>query len=328
VTEHVSGDKSFNTYADTSGGTVQQFGGGFTISYVGDLPQPGTADLYLTGNPSIVWESSYGGQLDAPYTALAGHDRTEFWNQYPLHPQPFQQLLPSRLASSLPAVPSVYVAGGRLWLDLPTSSDNTPGHYGQQGIPGAYRITRNGVVIAHGNAGPPGSVRFGPGRPLVGFQLNVTNPSDPLSSMTSTAWTWRAKPQQGARVPNTWFCPTTVPYPTASSRNCAVQPLMTLSYQVKNLDVNEVAPSGAQQVDVAVGHQPLAPATPIKSVTASVSYDGGSTWHPATVAAVGVDQYQLTFTAPTGADVTLQIKTTDAAGGSISETIINGYATS
>jgi hypothetical protein len=59
----------------------------------------------------------------------------------------------------------------------------------------------------------------------------------------------------------------------------------------------------------------------------SVSFDGGRTWHPVTV--TGHDgSYTATFTAPAGATVSLRTSASDAAGGSISETITDAYQTS
>jgi hypothetical protein len=59
----------------------------------------------------------------------------------------------------------------------------------------------------------------------------------------------------------------------------------------------------------------------------SVSFDGGKTWHPATV--TGHDgSYTAAFKAPAGTKVSLRTSATDAAGGSITETLINAYRTS
>jgi hypothetical protein len=56
----------------------------------------------------------------------------------------------------------------------------------------------------------------------------------------------------------------------------------------------------------------------------SVSFDGGQTWQAAHVSGQA-GHYLATFTAPAGAKVTLRTQATDAGGGSIDETIINGY---
>jgi hypothetical protein len=50
-----------------------------------------------------------------------------------------------------------------------------------------------------------------------------------------------------------------------------------------------------------------------------------SAWRPATVRRVGDRQFMVSFTAPARAEVTLRTHATDAAGGSIAETIQNAY---
>ena len=59
----------------------------------------------------------------------------------------------------------------------------------------------------------------------------------------------------------------------------------------------------------------------------SVSFDGGKTWHPATVTGHG-GSYTAAFTAPAGAKVSLRTSAADAAGGSVTETITGAYQTS
>jgi len=55
-----------------------------------------------------------------------------------------------------------------------------------------------------------------------------------------------------------------------------------------------------------------------------VSFDGGKTWHAARVAGHS-GYYTAVFTAPAGARVTLRTSATDAAGGSITETLTDAY---
>jgi hypothetical protein len=76
-----------------------------------------------------------------------------------------------------------------------------------------------------------------------------------------------------------------------------------------------------------VGHLQAATASAVTTVSASVSFDGGKTWHPAAVTGTG-GSYTAAFTAPAGAKVTLRTAAADAAGGSVTETIISAYQTS
>jgi hypothetical protein len=73
-----------------------------------------------------------------------------------------------------------------------------------------------------------------------------------------------------------------------------------------------------------VGHLQAAKASQVTAASVSVSFDGGKTWHRATVTGAG-GSYTAAFTAPAGAKVTLRAKAADAAGGSVAETITNAY---
>jgi hypothetical protein len=104
----------------------------------------------------------------------------------------------------------------------------------------------------------------------------------------------------------------------------AVQPLLTLRYRVAGMGLNGSASPGQQMVRLSIGHLQLTKATPITSVAVSASLDGGKTWHPARVTGSGTS-YAAAFNAPGRAMVTLKTTATDAAGGSITQTIINAY---
>lgn len=75
-----------------------------------------------------------------------------------------------------------------------------------------------------------------------------------------------------------------------------------------------------------LGHIQPAAGAAITGVKAQVSFDGGTTWQPATVTGSGTS-YQASYTAPADSFVTLKVTATDAAGGQISETITSAYRT-
>ena len=99
---------------------------------------------------------------------------------------------------------------------------------------------------------------------------------------------------------------------------------MTLEYAVGGLSLPGVAPSGAEVVRVAAGHLQVARAVAVTSAAVSVSFDGGKTWHRAAVTGSN-GRYAAAFTAPAGAKVSLRTSAADAAGGTITETIIDAY---
>jgi hypothetical protein len=100
--------------------------------------------------------------------------------------------------------------------------------------------------------------------------------------------------------------------------------MMTLRYGVIGLGLDGATVPGQQVVLVLVGHLQLARAAKITGATVSVSFDGGKTWHAARVTGSG-GSYAAVFSAPPGARVTLRTSASDAAGGSVAETISNAY---
>ncbi len=75
---------------------------------------------------------------------------------------------------------------------------------------------------------------------------------------------------------------------------------------------------------VTAGHLELANAAKVTAAKVAVSLDGGKTWQQATVTGSG-GSYTASFKAPAGANVSLRTSAADAAGGTITETLINAY---
>jgi hypothetical protein len=102
--------------------------------------------------------------------------------------------------------------------------------------------------------------------------------------------------------------------------------MLTLSYNVRGLGLNGVAPAGQQNIDVSVGHIQVAADSPIVHTSAQVSYDNGKFWHPVTLSQIGTGHYLVSFTPPAAVDVTLRFTASDAAANSIFEKITNAYS--
>jgi hypothetical protein len=252
------------------------------------------------------------------------------WNQYPLHPQPVEQLLTGSLAREFPLIPSAVRAGDELTLNPVAFSDNTPGHFGP-GFTGAgpgvrvtaaYSMTQNGTTIARGNAVagiPP--VRLSSRRAVIRLTLTAgrRGATFPLSPASRTVWTWRSGRVPGATLPQGWICAST------PNRRCAAQPLLALDYHVAGLALDGLTAPGRQRIGLTVGEEEPARESRVTGVTARVSYDGGLIWQRAAVRSLGGRRYRLSFTAPPGVDVTLKVTAADAAGSSITETLLNGY---
>ena len=310
------------------------------------VPMPGEQIVYMSALPGAAYlvgnnqfSTGYGGgQDDAWHTVRPGQRLTEDFDQDPLHPQPMAQLLSGTLGRFFVLIPTTYRTGNKLSLDPTVFSDNTLGHfgYGYTNFPGSgvkvsgsYAVYQNGALIAHGN---PANPNYSDGLPavtlsskaaVIRFVLSATRRGArfPLSPVSQTAWTWRSAPEPAAALPPNWVCGFT------TSRHCAVQPMMTLNYQVHGLGLNEATAAGRQVIGLTVGH--IEPGAPVKVTGAKVqvSFDGGHTWQAATVTPAGSGRFTVSFTAPAGADVTLRTSATDAAGGSVTETIQDAYRT-
>ena len=142
----------------------------------------------------------------------------------------------------------------------------------------------------------------------------------PLSTSSQTAWTWWSAHEAGATLPPGWVCT------GRFNRSCKAQPLLTLRYGVLGEGLTGAASPGQQVVRVWAGHVQPAQAAKITSAAVSVSFDGGTTWQPAEMTGTN-GSYAAVFNAPAGAMVTLKTSATDAAGGSVTQTITNAYRT-
>jgi hypothetical protein len=314
------------------------------------LPQ--SLDQNFSAGSSLLWTNAYyqlyatlsGGQTDSARVFSPGQTVTQNWNAYPLHPGPDVNLLGA--ANPFPWLPSASRAGNTLTLVVTPFSDNTVGHtgsgyspgiFGSMGsINGSYLLRENGKKIAGGNAaalaGGSASLflqaTLGSKPGVIRFVLTATRTGRlyHLSTASRTVWTWRTARRPGARLPAGWIC-------ANGTRGCAVQPMMTLLYDVSGMAVDGVAPPGQQQLQLTVGRLQGAPSSRITGATVAVSVNGGTTWQPATVtpAVEGAGEvgglFDVTFTAPPGAFVSLRVHAADAAGDQITETITRGYKT-
>ena len=319
---------------------------GFFIALAFPFSLPGRQVQYYTAAPSLAWSAFYqeyesfsvfgAGQGDAFRVYAGGQKVSEDWNAYPLHPQPDVQPLSGNLGAALPVLVSASRTANALTLAPNPFSDNYPGHIGGLAFSfatgkvladGSYAVYQNGKKIAHGN--PVDGIKpvtLSPRPSVLRFELSEARSPDakfPLSTAATTTWTWRSVPQAGATVPRNWVCGYT--RLGAPLRRCAVQPLMTLSYHVRGLPLDGRAPAGAQQVELTAGHIQLARSAGVTGATAQVSYNDGQTFRPATVTPSRGGRFLVSFTAPAGVDVTLRVSATDAAGGSITETIVRAY---
>jgi hypothetical protein len=321
VTENFFQDQPSSGLWATSGGTGPELAAGVTMF---PPPQrlPGQRVEYLTGDPSVLWQSSYiefastlaGGQHGPPRTYRPGEAVTEDWGRYPLHPASTVNLAGPAAGLQLP---SAARAGDLLTLAVAPFSDSALGHEGSFVAPDPasklterYEVDQDGARLASGDARqgvPP--VRLGPGPSRVRFTLSArrTGPHYILSPASTTTWQWRSQRDPSATVPPPWTCLTGSRAHPALTRRCAVQPMMTLAYQVAGLGPAGATAPGRQQIGLSARHLQLAASPAITRVAVQASFDDGKTWHSAQVAATGTaGRFSAEFTAPAGAFVTLR----------------------
>jgi hypothetical protein len=341
---------------DTTGGVqlagfstaeLQTVGGGLAAIVAEQVPARITE--HLLGGPGVFWENAYlqslstfgGGQTDAIRAFPAGADTAQDWNVYPLHTP-----LNSGEQAQVPGAQgffgtplSVSRTANELVLELNPFTDDTPGHVGTgfaQGaagrigtISGNYLIAVNGKQQQTGTIG--GDEIFGtffdgltlptaPSTVTLRLRASRTGALFPLSTAISDTWSWRSGNGLFDGLPPGWFC-------ADGSTRCEVEPLLNFGYQVGGIALDGTTAAGAQQVTLTVGHQVLLPSpAAVTGVTAQFSLDNGTTWQPATVTGAGGTR-TLAFAAPAGSYVSLKVSAADAAGGTLSETIIKAFAT-
>jgi hypothetical protein len=344
VTERYFQDVRSDGASIAFGGTAAQLEAG---AFLPTLPvtMPAEQTQYFSAGHGILWSSQTvtnldqfsGGDTDAFRAYAAGQQATQDWNRYPLHPAP-DVVLPGT-SSLTQDEPSAFRSGNTLDLGVTPFSDNEPGHLGAgffddgtARVTGRYVVDQNGKKIAAGNAvnGIPG-VELSARPATIRFALDAARSSSffRLSPSSHTVWTWRSVRDTAARVPASWFCFfKAVKQRFVLDRQCAVQPMMTLNYQVQGLALSGLTAPGAQVIDLTAGHIQLAASPAITGATAQVSYNDGDSWQPATVTAEGSGGFRIGYSAPAGVDVSLRVSATDAAGGSISETIVRAYGVS
>jgi hypothetical protein len=311
------------------------------------LKQPGRLTEYAggAGSARMEWGGQYSPLLKVPTTLgdtrllRPGQHLTDNWSAYPLHPgvNALLTTLPNIFWMSGANIPSAVRAGNTLQLEVDPFDDNQPGHQigevaatGAEQTTGSYQIDQDGTKIASGDA--VAAAKFGefytkvtlsPKPSTIRFALNYTRASKdfPLSTATSTIWTFHSVPVTTfAQLPRGWSC---VRY-TYKPKGCAAQPMMTLRYAVAGLRLDGATKPGPQMLHLTVGHIQTVKAAPVTTAAVSVSFDGGKTWHRATVTGSG-GNYTAAFTAPAGTKVTLRTRAADAAGGSVAETITDAY---
>jgi hypothetical protein len=279
-----------------------------------------------------------GGQYEAGHGYRPGTTVTEDWNKFPLHPAGNVSLLAPADPRSL-TVPAATRNGDQVKLELVPFSDSQPGHtgfgfYGEQldSIYGGYVVEENGVKIAEGDGAgidvvPEFTLSPEPSTVRLVIDANRYGPMYRLSNGSNTEWTWKSQHVEGAQLPDAFAC--RLNKGGLPDRVCAVEPLLTLGYNVGGMSLSGLVKPGPQTLDVTAGHLQQSAASKITAVSVQFSLDGGGSWQDATTTEQGNGVYRAAYTATTpdfrGAQVSLRVTATDESGGRIAETTTGAY---
>jgi hypothetical protein len=347
------------------GGTLDQIQNSGIGGFLLPVRLPGRMTQYLSARPPELWQSFYdtfntfstgttaGGQTDAFRRLHGGQHLAMQWNQYPLHSGININFAgTSKGTRNLPflqSVPSAVRAGDNLLVDVTPFSDNFAGHQGsgfEADFPGKvneasgrYALFQNGVKIAGGNAGATAGfggplivqAKLRRARSVIKLVLTASRADKrfPLSATSRDVWTWRSRREPAATVRPPWFCGATFTrVKVILDRHCVVQGMLAADYRVAKLALDGTAPAGRQRIVVDVTHLPAAAPSGIDQARLQVSFNGGKTWHLASMRRLNPGQFLASFTAAARRRVTLRLFAADRAGDTFIQTIFRAYDTS
>jgi hypothetical protein len=321
-------------FADPAGGPTGQLSSGaldpltFGFELVGP-EQPMPADLvdYLGTADGGEWLQFDLTPNDLelfgdPHTYAAGHDYSVDWARGPL--------TAGLTHWTGPQFCDACTAGSTLSLAIPIVRDTVPDHAGDFPffIPVAVHFTlfRDNTKLFDQDGFFGAAVTDIPATPstyrgVLDVDLSAANTFS-QSTKTHTEVTVKYSPTAtGSPLPTTDACES--PTPTTP---CQILPALTLDYQLA-ADESNTSHSPVQTMGLQVGHvsyNGVGSHSPITSATVSVSFDNGTTWHPATVAGFAGHYFAL-WRNPASGSPTLRVTATDAAGDAVTQTITNAY---
>lgn len=210
--------------------------------------------------------------------------------------------------------------------------DSDPRHYQvTQGAGATYRLFRaDGAEIPASGTAPH---RFALPAAAGGYRLDAVETQRGLDSVRklgqriTTSWTFQSGRQATPGRPAGHRCFTS----DSDTASCAFAPLIQLRYQL-DLDLLNRAPAGESYTFdvVAAPHRATPGGAPATSLTLSSSVDGGASWQPAQVTAVGNGRFRVTVAHPalasTDGYVWLRAEASDATGNRVTQTVERAYA--
>lgn len=286
---------------------------------------PAGATWVTEANQGLPDGSAIIGELAQARTFRAGQSYREDFFRGPLAPGAFSQPGPA-------AWPYCQACRTATMMQLGVSqfTDSDPSHFGWPygGTPDQadqhLQVSQDGTVIydqdlAFYGRGPSFDAAAGAHDYRVIGTYNGAVDGQVRSTHASTEWNFRST-SADREVPSGWVCDAEPATP------CTVLPMLTVNYALPTSLTSTMAP-GATSFVVTVGHVQAAAATPITGLTFGVAVDG-SDFTPQQVRSLGGGRYLVTVVNPTvaaGTGLSVQLHATDAAGGSITQTVQTAY---
>ena len=288
------------------------------------LPAPSQRTEYVLGSPDLVYLDTIDGNADpnAGFTVdtvrqyTAGSTAAYDWLRGPIAPG---------LAPPPGIRDASWSCGGcrqddTIRLNLPNldsaghviADDSTTSHL--QLFSGDTKL----IDVASGSAAA--TVPATPAGYKVVYDLARTGSWYRQSTASHTEWTFNSAHSGKQTVPPAAICDPD----TKSNTDCSALPMLTAAYRL-DTDLGGNAPAGPDQLEVTFGHGPGGPNLPIAKASLQVSFDGGVRWTPTIQSALGGGRYRAQWTNPAsgkGGDVALRISATDAAGNTITQSVV------
>ncbi len=305
------------------------------ISTYNPLRTPVHRTEYLVGGKDVAWEASlladptsdnpFGGEVDDGMRSYAaGSIQRADWLRGPLAPG---------IAADTAANPAWTCfscrTAGELTLDYSPVVDSVSGHSGAVSIPNSghathFQLYENGRIIDDENDSTGGTFKVPTGAATYRVVDRVRRSQDGFVGSTGATvdTTFRsAAPASAGKLPSSWDCDAT------GSGACAALPILQARIPLPT-DLAGHMPAGLSVATFHVEHVQGAPRTPIKSADLQLSFDSGKTWHSQPAFSAGGGEYRTILTNPASASghpVSVRLRATDMAGGTLTETVDNAY---
>lgn len=284
---------------------------------------PGHRTEYVSSGDTLWGQGVIAQNLFALFLAeplthyAAGETRAQSWFKQPLRPGVMEGFVQPGQLNGRPG----FRFGDTFYLDLPSYVD-AQGHWGfNNGRDSmAFRLFRDGQLIATSNQGAFGLFELGPGAADYRLELDVDKGADlpglldwqTLSTSTHTVWTFPSR-QNGSSIQNL--------------------PLLLVDYDL-DLDLLNRARGKGTSIALRARHQPGTAAVPIERVRLRASFDDGKTWREIPVqkgqdeAGDGTGRFQAFLgNVPRDAGfVSLKTEASDEEGSRIEQVILRAFA--